>query len=50
MLSVSVNGGPWEDTPNLIVNEGLAYLLNVGLSAGSQLPTFYIAPFAANVT
>lgn len=50
MLSVSLNGGPWEDTPNLIVNEGLAYLLNVGLSAGAQLSTFYVAPFSDNVT
>ena len=50
MLSVSLNGGPWEDTPNLIVNEGLVYLLNVGLSAGAQLSTFYVAPFYNNVT
>ncbi len=50
MLSVSLNGGPWEDTPNLIVNEGLEYLLNVGLSAGAQLSTFYVAPFYNNNT
>lgn len=50
VLSTQLNDGPWIDTPNLIVNEGLAYLLNVGLSAGAQLAAFYVAPFAANVT
>lgn len=49
-FGVSVNGAPMEWTHNLIVNEGLNYLLDVGLHNQAVLATWYIAPFAGNVT
>lgn len=45
----SLNGGEWAVDRNLVVNQGLDYLLDVALSSGSQLAAFFIAPFAANV-
>lgn len=36
--------------PNLLVNEGLNYILNAALGGGTQHPAFYIAPFSGNVT
>ena len=36
--------------PNLLVNEGLNYLLNAALGGASPVAAFYIAPFSGNVT
>ncbi len=38
------------DTDNIVVNEGLNYLLNAGLAAGSQLTTWYLGLFSGNYT
>lgn len=45
-----VNQGPWSVDPNLVVNEGILYLLTTGLAAGSANPSFYIAPFTGAIT
>lgn len=42
--------GPWEYTHNRVVNQGLDYILNVGLGNGTQVATFYLAPFSGNVS
>ena len=36
--------------PNLIVNEGLNYILNAALGGQSQVGAFFLAPFSGNVT
>ena len=41
-------GYAWEK--NRVVGEGLAYMLNAALRGEGVMSTFYIAPFAANVT
>ncbi len=45
-----VNGEDEIVTPNMIVNEGLDYILDVALSAGTYLGPFYISVFKANVS
>lgn len=35
--------------PNLITTEGANYLFSAGVANGTQLPTFYVAPFSGNV-
>ena len=35
---------------NLVVNEGLDYILNVGLAGTVQIPTWYVATFEGNYT
>ena len=49
-FEVSVNGGPWTIDENIVVTEGMNYLLSAGLGGGAQKTTFYIAPFTGNVT
>lgn len=49
-FEVSVNGAPWEIEPNLVVTEGLNYLLGCALGGQAQKTTFYIALFGGNVT
>jgi hypothetical protein len=44
-----VNGGAWEDTPNLVPTEGLTYLMSL-LGAGSKLPNWYVALYAGAIT
>lgn len=41
-----VNGGEWQKTPNLIVNEGLAHILNVALGAKVKSAGYYLALFS----
>lgn len=41
---------PWLVDPNLVVTEGLTYVLNVSLRAQPQIATFYLAIFAGNYT
>lgn len=49
-LETSLNGGSWEGNHNILPYEGLDYLFNTALNSGVADTTFYIAPFAANVT
>lgn len=46
----SVNGSPYVWTPNRVVDQGINHTLNVVLFGAPQINTWYIAPFAANVT
>lgn len=46
----SVNGGDVAIDKNLVVNEGLNYLLSTAFGGGAQISQFFIAPFSANVT
>lgn len=46
----SVNDGPVVEDRNLIVNEGLIYMLVVSLMNGTKLPAWYLSLFAGNVT
>lgn len=46
----SVNDGPYIWTPNRVVNQGLNYTLNVALHEQAKISSWYIAPFAANVS
>jgi hypothetical protein len=45
-----VNGKDERIDPNLLPDEGLMYLLTVGLYNGTKLPTWYLALYAANYT
>ena len=38
------------DSPNLVVNQGLNHLLNVGFNAATQVSTWYVALFEGNYT
>jgi hypothetical protein len=41
----------WSDNPNnIIVTQGLNYLLDVALGGGTQYATFHVFPFSGNVT
>lgn len=50
VFSAQVNDGPWEHFHNKVVNEGLTYLLSVGIANGTKIGTWYLAPFKGNVT
>ena len=41
-----VNGGAWQNTPNLVVNEGLAHILNVALGATAKPAGYFLALFS----
>lgn len=45
-----VNDGPWIWTPNRVVDQGLNYILNAAFRGEGVISTWYVAPFAANVT
>jgi hypothetical protein len=45
-----VNGKDERTDPNLLPDEGLMYLLTVGLYNGTKLATWYLALYAANYT
>lgn len=45
-----INGMDERCDPNLLPDEGLIYLLNVGLNNGTKLATWYVAMYAANYT
>lgn len=47
---VSKRGEPEEYSENLVVNEGLNYLLNASVGGGSAIASWYVAPFSGNVT
>lgn len=41
-----INAGRWQRTPNLMVDEGLAYLLSVALGATAKPTGYYLALFS----
>ena len=41
-----VNGGVWQRTANLIVNEGMAHILNVALGATAKPAGYFLALFS----
>lgn len=41
-----VNGGEWTRTPNMIVTEGLAHILNVALGSSAKPAGYYLALFS----
>jgi len=45
-----VNGSDERFDPNLLPDEGLLYLVTVGLNNGAKLPTWYLSLYAANYT
>ena len=48
-FDISVNGDEPSIAANMVVNQGLIYILGVALSTESKLSTWYMAPYAANV-
>jgi hypothetical protein len=40
-----INGGEWQHTSNLVVNEGLAHLLNVAMGSKAKASGYYLALF-----
>ena len=45
-----VNGGEWARTPNLVVNEGMAHILNVALGATAKPAGYFLALFNGAAT
>ena len=43
-----VNGGEWSRTPNLVVNEGMAHILNVALGTIAKPAGHYLALFSGS--
>lgn len=41
-----INGGEWKTTHNLVVNEGLAHLLNVAMGTTAKPAGYYLALFS----
>lgn len=41
-----VNGGEWSRTPNLVVTEGLAHILNTALGTKAKAANYYLALFS----
>lgn len=41
-----INGGEWQHTSNLVVNEGLAHLLNVAMGGKAKASGYYLALFS----
>lgn len=41
-----VNGGEWSKTPNLVVTEGLAHILNTALGTKAKTANYYLALFS----
>ena len=41
-----INGGEWQTTHNLVVNEGLAHLLNVAMGTTAKPAGYYLALFS----
>jgi hypothetical protein len=46
----NVNGRDHREDPNLLPDEGLLYMLTVGLYNGAKVPTWYLSLYAANYT
>ena len=45
-----VNGADEREDGNILPDEGLIYLLSVGLNNGTKIPTWYLSLYAANYT
>jgi len=45
-----INGGDWQRTPNLIVNEGLSHILNVALGATAKPAGYFLALFSGSAS
>lgn len=45
-----INGGKWMRTKNLIVDEGLAHILNVALGSSPKPSSYYLALFSGSAT
>jgi hypothetical protein len=45
-----VNGQDYREDHNLVVSEGLMYLLSAGLNGGTPITTWYMSLYAANYT
>ena len=43
-----VNGGEWQRNENLVVNEGIAHILNVALGAKAKTAKYYLALFSGS--
>lgn len=41
---------PWEISPNIVVTEGMNYILSAAMDGAAPITAFYIAPFSGNVT
>jgi hypothetical protein len=50
LFVTSLNGGPEQYDPNLVVTEGQNHLLNVTLRNQAASPSWYVALFKGNVT
>jgi hypothetical protein len=51
VFEISTDGGKtWQVEPNIVVTEGLNYLLASALDGAAQKLTFYVALFGGNVT
>lgn len=46
----NAEGADFQESPNIVVNQGLNYFLDSALSGGTVFTTWYIAPFKANYT
>lgn len=42
-----INGGEWQETPNLITNEGLTHILNVAFGTTPKPAGYFLALFSA---
>ena len=42
-----INGGEWQETPNLITNEGLTHMLNVSMGTTPKPAGYFLALFSA---
>lgn len=45
-----VNGGAWQETPNLIVTEGLAHMLSVAFAQTAKPAGYYLALFSGSAS
>lgn len=45
-----INGGQWDQTPNLIVTEGLAHILSVALGATAKPAGYFLALFSGTAS
>lgn len=50
VFDIFVNGELVETIPNLVTNQGLDYLLDVGLNGGTQYSNWYVTAFKNNVS
>lgn len=50
MYVEGVNGGDWRSHKNLVVDQGIAHILNVVFGATAKISAWYIAPYSGAVT